>query len=268
MHRLVLIRHGQSDWNRRNLFTGWTDVPLTEAGLAESRSAAVALKAAGFDLDVAFTSVLTRAIVTLHTVLAGMDRLWLPVHKHWRLNERRYGALQGLDKRRTAERHGDAMVALWRRSWDVPPPPIDPADPRSALRARRPPLRRPRDRPAPARREPEGHDGPGNTLLDEVDRARAPARRPGHRCGAWQQPARPRQASGRRARRRDPPGRDPHPAARSSTSSTPTCPRSAATSCTRTGRRNRRNGSADRHRRHVQDRSSLGSRPWSSMTRT
>ncbi|NYZ15404.1 2,3-diphosphoglycerate-dependent phosphoglycerate mutase [Azospirillum sp. RWY-5-1] len=137
MHRLVLIRHGQSDWNRRNLFTGWTDVPLTEAGLAESRSAAAALKAAGFDLDVAFTSVLTRAIVTLHTVLGELDRLWLPVHKHWRLNERHYGALQGLDKHRTAERHGDAMVALWRRSWDVPPPPIDPADPRSALDDRR-----------------------------------------------------------------------------------------------------------------------------------
>lgn len=137
MHRLVLIRHGQSDWNRRNLFTGWTDVPLTEAGLAESHSAAVALKAAGFDLDVAFTSVLTRAIVTLHTVLADMDRLWLPVHKHWRLNERHYGALQGLDKRQTAERHGDAMVALWRRSWDVPPPSVDPADLRSALDDRR-----------------------------------------------------------------------------------------------------------------------------------
>lgn len=137
MHRLVLIRHGQSDWNRKNLFTGWTDVPLTEAGLAECRLAAVALKAAGFDLDVAFTSVLTRAIVTLHTVLADMDRLWLPVHKHWRLNERHYGALQGLDKRQTAERHGDAMVTLWRRSWDVPPPPIDPADPRSALDDRR-----------------------------------------------------------------------------------------------------------------------------------
>lgn len=137
MHRLVLIRHGQSEWNRRNLFTGWTDVPLTDAGLDESRAAAAALKAGGFDLDVAFTSVLTRAIVTLHTVLGEMDRLWLPVHKHWRLNERHYGALQGLDKKQTAERHGDAMVALWRRSWDVPPPPIEPADPRSALDDRR-----------------------------------------------------------------------------------------------------------------------------------
>ncbi|MCG5238483.1 2,3-diphosphoglycerate-dependent phosphoglycerate mutase [Azospirillum doebereinerae] len=137
MHRLILLRHGQSTWNAENRFTGWTDVGLTDRGVAETRQAAELLKAAGVDIDVAFTSVLNRAIETLHVVLRDMDRLWLPVHKHWRLNERHYGALQGLNKAETAERHSAEQVFLWRRSWDVPPPPIEPDDPRSAVSDRR-----------------------------------------------------------------------------------------------------------------------------------
>ncbi|BAI74196.1 phosphoglycerate mutase (plasmid) [Azospirillum sp. B510] len=137
MHRLILLRHGQSVWNAEDRFTGWTDVGLTDRGIAETRRASDLLKAAGIDLDIAFTSVLSRAIETLHLVLRDMDRLWLPVHKHWRLNERHYGALQGLNKTETAERHGVEQVFRWRRSWDIPPPPIDPDDPRSAVTGRR-----------------------------------------------------------------------------------------------------------------------------------
>jgi len=137
MHRLILLRHGQSTWNAENRFTGWTDVGLTDRGIAETRHAADLLKAAGVDVDVAFTSVLNRAIETLHVVLRDMDRLWIPVHKHWRLNERHYGALQGLNKAETAERHSAEQVFQWRRSWDVPPPPIEPDDPLSAVSDRR-----------------------------------------------------------------------------------------------------------------------------------
>ena len=137
MHRLILLRHGQSVWNAEDRFTGWTDVGLTDRGIAETRKAAELLKATGIDVDIAFTSVLSRAIETLHLVLRDMDRLWLPVHKHWRLNERHYGALQGLNKAETAERHGAKQVFQWRRSWDVAPPPIEPDDPRSAVTDRR-----------------------------------------------------------------------------------------------------------------------------------
>ena len=137
MHRLILLRHGQSVWNAEDRFTGWTDVGLTDRGIAETRQAAELLKGAGIDVDVAFTSVLSRAIETLHLVLRDMDRLWLPVHKHWRLNERHYGALQGLNKTETAERHGAEQVFPGRRSWDTPPPPIEPDDPRSAVTDRR-----------------------------------------------------------------------------------------------------------------------------------
>lgn len=137
MLRLVLLRHGESEWNRRGLFTGWTDVDLTPAGVAEIREAAARMTAAGLDFDVAYTSVLRRAIRSLDVVLDQMDRMWLPVHKHWRLNERHYGALQGLNKEETAARHGAEQVRLWRRSWDVPPPPIEPDDPRSACHDRR-----------------------------------------------------------------------------------------------------------------------------------
>ncbi|MBS3962135.1 MAG: 2,3-diphosphoglycerate-dependent phosphoglycerate mutase [Sandarakinorhabdus sp.] len=122
MSQLVLIRHGQSVWNLENRFTGWWDVDLTEKGTAEARAAGVALKAAGFDFDIAFTSVQTRAIRTLNLVLEEMGRLWLPVIKDWRFNERHYGGLTGLDKAETAARHGEEQVRIWRRSFDVPPP--------------------------------------------------------------------------------------------------------------------------------------------------
>jgi 2,3-bisphosphoglycerate-dependent phosphoglycerate mutase len=122
MAQLVLIRHGQSAWNLENRFTGWWDVNLTEKGVAEAKAAGAALKAGGFDFDVAFTSVQTRAIKTLNLVLEEMGRLWLPVTKDWRFNERHYGGLTGLDKAETAVKHGDAQVKIWRRSFDVPPP--------------------------------------------------------------------------------------------------------------------------------------------------
>ena len=137
MHTLVLIRHGESTWNLENRFTGWTDVPLTETGVAQAREAGRLLRAAGCDFDVAYTSVLKRAIWTLWHALDELDRTWLPIVDDWRLNERHYGALQGLDKAETAARYGDAQVLAWRRSYDVPPPALDPADPRREAGDRR-----------------------------------------------------------------------------------------------------------------------------------
>ena len=128
--KLVLLRHGQSEWNVANLFTGWHDVDLTEQGRAEARQAGVELKATGIRFDYAYTSTLKRAIRTLWIALDAMDRMWLPVEKSWRLNERHYGALQGLDKAQTAKKHGEAQVKIWRRSYDIPPPPLDPSDER------------------------------------------------------------------------------------------------------------------------------------------
>jgi 2,3-bisphosphoglycerate-dependent phosphoglycerate mutase len=130
MHKLVLIRHGESTWNRENRFTGWTDVDLTEKGQAEARQAGRLLKAEGFTFDVAYVSVLKRAVRTLWIVLDEMDQMWLPVHNSWRLNERHYGALQGLNKAETAAKYGEQQVKIWRRSYDTPPPPLDPSDPR------------------------------------------------------------------------------------------------------------------------------------------
>jgi 2,3-bisphosphoglycerate-dependent phosphoglycerate mutase len=126
----VLLRHGQSVWNKENLFTGWTDVDLTEQGKREACQAGLCLAAAGYSFDICFTSVLKRAIKTRHLALEEMDLLWLPVQKSWRLNERHYGALQGLNKAETAARHGNEQVFAWRRSWDVPPPPLDIGDKR------------------------------------------------------------------------------------------------------------------------------------------
>jgi 2,3-bisphosphoglycerate-dependent phosphoglycerate mutase len=123
--QLVLIRHGESVWNKENRFTGWVDVGLSEKGLQEAKAAGQALKKAGFTFDVAFTSVLRRAITTLWNVQDEMDLLWIPVHKSWRLNERHYGALQGLNKAETAAKHSDEQVKIWRRSFDVPPPPLE-----------------------------------------------------------------------------------------------------------------------------------------------
>jgi 2,3-bisphosphoglycerate-dependent phosphoglycerate mutase len=130
MHRVVLLRHGESEWNKENRFTGWKDVDLSEKGLAEAREAGRLMKQAGFTFDLAFTSVLRRAIKTLGIALDGMDQLWIPVTKHWRLNERHYGALQGLNKAETAAQHGEAQVKIWRRSYDIPPPPLTPDDER------------------------------------------------------------------------------------------------------------------------------------------
>ncbi|MBV2234260.1 MAG: 2,3-diphosphoglycerate-dependent phosphoglycerate mutase [Sterolibacterium sp.] len=130
MYKIVLIRHGESVWNKENRFTGWTDVGLTEKGLAEAVAAGKLLKAEGFAFDIAYTSVLKRAIRTLWTVLEEMDRMWIPVHHSWRLNERHYGALQGLNKAETAARHGEEQVLIWRRAYDIPPPPLEANDPR------------------------------------------------------------------------------------------------------------------------------------------
>jgi 2,3-bisphosphoglycerate-dependent phosphoglycerate mutase len=132
MPTLVLLRHGESVWNKENLFTGWTDVDLSDRGISEAREAGVQLAAAGYRFDRCFTSVLKRAIKTLHLALEEMDRLWLPVEKSWRLNERHYGALQGLNKAETAARYGKEQVFVWRRSWDVPPPQLEPGDKREA----------------------------------------------------------------------------------------------------------------------------------------
>jgi 2,3-bisphosphoglycerate-dependent phosphoglycerate mutase len=122
MLKLVLIRHGESAWNKENLFTGWTDVGLSEKGLQEALQAAETLKKGGYSFDLAFTSVLKRAIKTLWIVLEEMDLMWIPVRKTWRLNERHYGALQGLNKKETVGKYGEAQVAIWRRSYDTPPP--------------------------------------------------------------------------------------------------------------------------------------------------
>jgi len=130
MYKLVLIRHGESTWNLENRFTGWTDVDLTETGIEQAKNAGRLLKAEGYDFDLAYTSVLKRATRTLWHVLDEMDRTWLPVINSWRLNERHYGALQGLNKAETAKKYGDGQVLLWRRSYDTPPPPMDANDPR------------------------------------------------------------------------------------------------------------------------------------------
>ena len=130
MRQLVLLRHGESAWNKENRFTGWTDVDLTDQGVAEAKSAAHVLKEKGFVFDVAHTSVLKRAIRTLWIVLDAMDLMWIPVHRSWRLNERHYGALQGLNKAETAAKFGDEQVLIWRRSYNVPPPALQPSDPR------------------------------------------------------------------------------------------------------------------------------------------
>src|ERR1041384_3016130 len=128
--KLVPLRHGESTWNKENRFTGWTDVDLTENGIAEAKKAGQLLKEEGFVFDMAFTSVLKRAIRTLWIVLDEMDQLWLPVERSWRLNERHYGALQGLDKAQTVEKHGADQVKIWRRSYDIPPPALDTSDKR------------------------------------------------------------------------------------------------------------------------------------------
>jgi len=143
MHTLVLLRHGESTWNKENRFTGWTDVDLTEKGRDEARTAGQLLKAEGLAFDLLFTSLLKRAIRTSHITLDELDQLWLPVQRSWRLNERHYGALQGLNKAETAAKHGDDQVKIWRRAYAIAPPPLSADDPRH-------PARDPRYRDVPA----------------------------------------------------------------------------------------------------------------------
>ena len=131
MKRLVLLRHGESVWNKENRFTGWTDVALTERGTREAMEAGRTLKREGYRFDIAFTSVLTRAIKTLWLVMEEMELMWIPVHRSWRLNERHYGALQGLDKAETVAKHGMEQVHIWRRSYDIRPPALTPDDDRN-----------------------------------------------------------------------------------------------------------------------------------------
>ena len=137
MYKLVLVRHGESTWNKENRFTGWTDVDLTEQGVKEAKQAGKRLLAEGYEFDIAFTSVLKRAIRTLWIVMEEMDTFWLPVERHWRLNERHYGGLQGLNKAETAEKHGEEQVFIWRRSYDIPPPKLEKSDDRYPGKDRR-----------------------------------------------------------------------------------------------------------------------------------
>jgi 2,3-bisphosphoglycerate-dependent phosphoglycerate mutase len=133
MYKIVFMRHGESTWNLDNRFTGWTDVDLTDKGAAEARAAGRVLKEAGFQFDLAYTSVLKRAIRTLWLAMDEMDQMWLPIKNDWRLNERHYGALQGLDKAETAAKYGDQQVLVWRRSYDTPPPALEESDPRTSF---------------------------------------------------------------------------------------------------------------------------------------
>jgi 2,3-bisphosphoglycerate-dependent phosphoglycerate mutase len=158
MYKLVLLRHGESTWNKENRFTGWTDVDLTDRGRAEARTAGRLLKEAGFTFDLVFTSVLKRAIWTSILALDELDQLWLPVERSWRLNERHYGALQGLNKAETAEKHGDAQVKIWRRAYAIAPPPLDANDARH-------PARDPRYKDLPS-----SHLPLTESLRDTVDR--------------------------------------------------------------------------------------------------
>ena len=221
MPTLVLLRHGESDWNRENRFTGWTDVDLSATGVAEAHEAARLLAAEGLTFDVAYTSVLQRAIRTLWIVLDDLDLMWLPVRDSWRLNERHYGALQGLDKAETAREYGDEQVRIWRRSYDIPPPALDPSDERFPGRDRR-------------YADLDDADLPrAESLKDTVRRflpywhdeiAPAVGRRPArpHR-GPRQQPAGAREVPRRRLRRRDRRAQHPDRASRSCTSSTTSC---------------------------------------------
>ena len=137
MHKLVLLRHGESTWNKENRFTGWTDVDLTDKGREEAKAAGALLKRDGYAFDILFTSLLTRAIRTANIALDELDQSWLPVQRSWRLNERHYGALQGLNKAETAAKHGEDQVKIWRRAYAIAPPPLTPDDPRHPSRDRR-----------------------------------------------------------------------------------------------------------------------------------
>ena len=186
MSSLVLLRHGESDWNRENRFTGWTDVDLSEAGLAEAHEAGRLLAEAGYGFDLAFTSVLRRAIRTLWIALDELDLMWIPVVHSWRLNERHYGALQGLNKAETAAQYGDEQVHLWRRSYDVPPPPLPAGDEREAGRDPRYAGLTPPSCPGQIA---QGHRRPLPAGLARSDRAGGPIRPAGADRGPRQQPS-------------------------------------------------------------------------------
>lgn len=191
--KLVLLRHGESQWNLENRFTGWTDVPLSAKGVEEARQAGVLLRQGGFDFDVCYTSYLKRAIQTLNLALEQMDREWLPVLKSWALNERHYGALQGLNKSETAEKYGEAQVKIWRRSFDVRPPLLEESDPRKPRAAGAIPRRF--ERAPPARREPCGYHRADDSVFRGGD---PPAHARGRTCidcGARELPARAGDAS-------------------------------------------------------------------------
>ena len=188
MPTLVLLRHGESTWNKENRFTGWTDVDLSERGREEAREAGRLLKEGGYVFDLAYTSVLKRAIRTLWIALDELDQMWLPVINSWRLNERHYGALQGLNKAETAAKHGEAQVKIWRRSYDIPPPPLTPDDPRHSVA--RSALRGARARRAAAHRIAEGHRRAVPAVLARRHRAVDPQRQARADRRARQQPAR------------------------------------------------------------------------------
>jgi bisphosphoglycerate-dependent phosphoglycerate mutase family 1 len=189
MHKLVLIRHGESTWNLENRFTGWTDVPLTDTGVAQARESGRLLAEAGYEFDIAVTSVLKRAIWTLWHALDVMDRTWLPIVNDWRLNERHYGALQGLNKADMARQYGDEQVLIWRRSYDVPPPLLGANDPRADAGS--------------AHRMSERHGGARDAMLERHAGAGHPARPAARRRGARQLDPRTGEVLGRHRRRRD-----------------------------------------------------------------
>ncbi len=218
MHKLVLLRHGESTWNLANRFTGWTDVDLTPTGVAQARAAGQLLKQAGYEFDRAYTSVLKRALWTLWYALDEMDRTWLPVTNEWRLNERHYGALQGLNKAETAAKFGEAQVLAWRRSYDIPPPAMADDDPRSERNDRRYAALSPEL--DPAHRMPEGHGRARPAVLARDARAGDRRGRAPPDLGARQQHARAGEVPRRHRRRRDRRPQHPERHSRSSTSST------------------------------------------------
>ncbi len=184
MLKLVLLRHGESDWNKENRFTGWTDVDLSEKGRQEAHEAGVTLKEGSYAFDVAYTSVLKRAIRTLWMTLDELDLMWIPVHRSWRLNERHYGALQGLNKSETAAKFGEDQVKIWRRSYDVPPPVAHTGRP--ALSGSRSTLQRPDPGGTAAHRMSERYRGSVPALLAFDDRAGCARRQTGADRGARQ----------------------------------------------------------------------------------
>lgn len=234
-HRLVMVRHGESTWNQENRFCGWFDAELSEKGAQEAARGAQAIKDAKMEFDICYTSVLKRAIRTLWTILDGTDQMWLPVVRTWRLNERHYGGLTGLNKAETAAKHGEEQVKIWRRSFDIPPPPMDEKHPyygsiskvscpglRGRVQGQRPgkgaqgrgrhwlsgegtavwmppgaPVRGPEARGVAHLREPEGHHCPGPPLLERGDRSPDQGWQASAHRGPWEQPAGHCQAPGR-----------------------------------------------------------------------